>query len=56
MKGIADTLGTHSAALILRNKRNMILASNISNAATPNFKARDINFEQEMAKHRGWGQ
>ncbi len=55
MKGIADTLGTHSAALILRNKRNMILASNISNAATPNFKARDINFEQEMAKVQGLG-
>ena len=50
MKGIADTLGLHSAALMLRNKRNMILASNISNAATPNFKARDINFEEEMAK------
>ena len=55
MKGIADTLGLHSAALVLRNKRNMILASNISNAATPNFKARDINFEQEMAKAQSTG-
>ena len=55
MKGIADTLGLHSDALMLRNKRNMILASNISNAATPNFKARDINFEQELAKAKGSG-
>lgn len=30
-----------------------MLASNIANAATPNFKARDLDFEQEMARQVG---
>jgi len=34
----------------LRSKRNNILASNIANAATPHFKARDIDFEAALAK------
>ena len=32
------------AALQLRHKRMEILSSNIANAATPNFKAQDIDF------------
>jgi len=55
MKGIADHLGFHGTALMLRQKRNMILASNSSNAATPNFKARDINFEEAMKTAQGIG-
>ncbi|MDA9649457.1 flagellar basal body rod protein FlgB, partial [Alphaproteobacteria bacterium] len=31
-------------------RRNNILASNIANAATPNYKARDISFEDEIKK------
>jgi flagellar basal-body rod protein FlgB len=50
MKGIASELDLHATALHLRQRRNMILGSNISNAATPNFKARDISFEDEMAR------
>ena len=50
MKGISEYLDLHSSALALRSKRNKILASNIANAATPHFKARDINFEAEMQK------
>ena len=34
----------------MRGKRNNILASNIANAATPNYKARDISFEDEIKK------
>jgi flagellar basal-body rod protein FlgB len=34
----------------LRSKRNKVLASNIANAATPHFKARDIDFDAEMQK------
>jgi len=41
---IKQQFEVYSNALSLRNKRNEILASNIANAATPNFKARDINF------------
>ena len=50
MKTIENHLSIHSNALNLRGKRNKILASNIANAATPNFKARDIDFDVEMKK------
>ncbi len=37
-------------ALDLRVKRQEILASNIANADTPYYKARDIDFQSEMQK------
>ena len=37
-------LQPHGAALQLRQKRMEILSSNIANAATPGYKARDIDF------------
>lgn len=36
--------GIHAAALAVRSQRMGVLASNIANAATPGFKARDIDF------------
>ena len=51
MKGISEYLNLHATALTVRAKRNKVLASNIANAATPNFKARDINFDTEIRKH-----
>jgi flagellar basal-body rod protein FlgB len=36
--------GIHGAALELRSQRMGLLASNIANAATPGYKARDIDF------------
>ena len=50
MDTIKDQLSFYSSALQLRGKRNNILASNIANAATPNYKARDISFEDEIRK------
>ena len=50
MKTIENHLSIHSNSLNLRGKRNKILASNIANAATPHFKARDIDFDVEMRK------
>lgn len=50
MDAIKDQLSFYSKALELRGKRNNILASNIANAATPNFKARDISFLDELKK------
>ncbi|WP_298676218.1 flagellar basal body rod protein FlgB [uncultured Lentibacter sp.] len=50
MDGIRQHFGIHDEALALRSKRNTILASNIANAATPNFKARDVDFEATLAK------
>ena len=47
-------LGIHATALQLRNQRMMLLASNIANAATPNFKARDLDFSAALdAAKRG---
>ena len=51
MAGIKQYLEIHSAALGLRNKKNEIIASNIANAATPNYKARDLDFNSEMSRH-----
>jgi flagellar basal-body rod protein FlgB len=36
--------GIHGAALELRSQRMGLIASNIANAATPGYKARDIDF------------
>jgi flagellar basal-body rod protein FlgB len=40
--------GIHGTALALRSQRLTMLASNIANAATPNYKARDIDFKAAM--------
>ena len=40
--------GIHGAALALRSQRLSMLASNIANAATPNYKARDIDFDKAL--------
>ncbi len=36
--------GIHATALKVRESRMAIIASNIANAATPNYKARDLDF------------
>ncbi len=41
-------LGFHEAALSLRAQRQQLLASNIANADTPNYKARDIDFNKAL--------
>ena len=48
-----DSIALHANALSLREQRNGILASNIANAATPNFKARDFDFDAELARASG---
>lgn len=53
--GFAESIGLHAQALTLREKRGEILASNIANAATPNFKARDFDFDAELARVSGRG-
>lgn len=45
-----DIFGVHGDALRLRSQRLTLLASNIANAATPNYKARDIDFTQALTK------
>jgi flagellar basal-body rod protein FlgB len=46
---MADSIfGVHGTALALRSQRLSMLASNIANAATPGYKARDIDFDRAM--------
>ena len=40
--------GVHGAALELRSQRLGLLTSNIANAATPGYKARDIDFSAAL--------
>ncbi|WP_445157895.1 flagellar basal body rod protein FlgB [Halomonas sp. E14] len=40
----------HQQALGLRQERHKVLASNIANADTPNYKARDFDFASELKK------
>ena len=46
---IDDYLRFHEAALSIRGQRQQLLASNIANADTPNYKARDIDFSTAMS-------
>jgi len=39
-------MGIHEQAMYVRAKRTSILASNIANADTPNYKARDMDFKR----------
>ncbi|MEM1100237.1 MAG: flagellar basal body protein, partial [Pseudomonadota bacterium] len=48
-------LSVFAQALSLRETRGQMLASNIANAATPGFKARDIDFKTELAARTGDG-
>ncbi len=41
--------GIHGDALQLRSRRMELLASNIANAATPGYKARDLDFAGALA-------
>ncbi len=49
---IDNFLSVHADALTLRSQRTSILASNIANADTPNYKARDLVFA-EVLKQSG---
>lgn len=54
---LEDSLfGVHGKALALRSQRLNLLASNIANAATPHYKARDIDFDKALAAATKQGQ
>jgi len=44
-----DMLNFHAQALRLRDQRQQVLASNIANADTPNYKARDFDFKTALS-------
>jgi flagellar basal-body rod protein FlgB len=43
-------LGIHTQALSLRTQRMTLLSENLSNADTPNYKARDFDFRTVLAR------
>lgn len=43
-----DMLNFHTQALRTREQRQQVLASNIANADTPNYKARDLDFKATL--------
>jgi len=46
-------IGVHADALKLQSKRMEVLADNLANVDTPNYKARDIDFKAAMANAGG---
>ena len=54
MSSIVDrALGIHPQALEVASRRLELLASNIANADTPNYKARDIDFRTALTQAAG---
>jgi len=45
-----SALGVHPQALALREKRSEVLASNLANADTPGYKARDLDFQAVLKR------
>lgn len=54
-QGLRDHLGLHADALKVAERRGGLLASNIAQAATPGYKARDVDFATELARIDGVG-
>ncbi len=50
-----NALGLHEQALKFRSQRAEVLANNIANAETPNYKARDLDFNAVLAAQQGAG-
>lgn len=48
-------LGVHERALGFRAQRAEVLANNIANADTPNYKARDLDFSAVLAAEQSKG-
>jgi flagellar basal-body rod protein FlgB len=46
---IDSYLGVHAQALQLRERRTELLATNLANADTPGYKARDMDFKSALA-------
>lgn len=47
---IDSALGIHAQALTVRSRRAEVLAANLANVDTPNYKARDIDFRAALAQ------
>jgi len=50
---LTDTLDFQAQALVLRSERQRLIASNIANADTPGYVARDMDFAQALRRATG---
>ncbi len=50
---LTESLDFHGQALGLRSERQRLIASNIANADTPGYVARDMNFTQALREATG---
>jgi len=50
---LTDSLHFQTQALLLRSERQRLIASNIANADTPGYQARDVNFAQALQQATG---
>jgi flagellar basal-body rod protein FlgB len=55
LANITSGLDFQSKALVLRAERQRVIASNIANADTPGYVARDLNFKDAMTNALGGG-
>jgi flagellar basal-body rod protein FlgB len=54
MQSVLDNyLGIHAQALALEAQRTNVLAANLANVDTPNYKARDMDFKAALAAASG---
>ena len=53
---LTQTLEFQAQALVLRSERQRLIASNIANADTPGYVARDMNFTQALREATGAAQ
>ena len=45
-----NIIGIHGKALSLYSQRSTVIAANLANADTPNYKARDIDFRSVLSR------
>ena len=50
---ISNYLGVHAQAMPLREQRMKLIASNLSNADTPGYQAKDLDFDAALRHARG---
>ncbi len=55
MPNIEQSLGIHEQALKLRGYRMELISSNLANADTPNYKAKDIDFNALLKSYSASG-
>lgn len=53
--GFDQAIGIHAQALQLRSRRAEVIAANLANQDTPNYLARDMDFQTALANATGQG-